>query len=116
MFNQNCNDPMAYQSLSHGLRRLWVSEGINGYYRGVIPGLVGTLHGAIQFVIYEKLKSVRKSSIQSNHLNTSDVLITSSISKVLATIITYPYQVVRSRLQIQTLDNGILKILHECIR
>lgn len=89
MLNQNANDPLAYKGLTDGLQKLWIKEGIHGFYKGIIPGLFGTLHGAIQFVIYEKLKSKRKDFLDSNHLNTSDVLIASSISKVLATLITY---------------------------
>ena len=89
MLNQNANDPKAYKSLIDGLKQLWVKEGIFGYYKGIIPGLFGTLHGAVQFVIYERLKSYRQSSLESNHLETLDVLLASSTSKVLATIITY---------------------------
>jgi len=111
MLNQNINDPLAIKGTGHGLVTLWKTQGIKGYYKGIIPGLFGTLHGAIQFVIYEKLKN------QSKNLNTPDVLMASSISKILATIITYPYQVVRSRLQIQTVEkDGITSILNECIR
>lgn len=47
---------MRYTGLSDGLRKLYHYEGVRGLYRGFIPGLWGTSHGAIQFMLYEEFK------------------------------------------------------------
>lgn len=47
---------MQYSGLYDGLTKLYRHEGFKGLYRGFIPGLLGTSHGAIQFMLYEEFK------------------------------------------------------------
>lgn len=42
-----------------GLYRIVKHEGLLGFYKGIIPSLLGTSHGAIQFMIYEEMKKWR---------------------------------------------------------
>lgn len=42
-----------YTGLWHALRTILRTEGVAGLYSGFVPGLFGTLHGAVQFVAYE---------------------------------------------------------------
>jgi len=48
---------------------------------------------------YEKLKAWRRSSKKDGQLSNADTLMTSSMSKIFAGLITYPHQLVRARLQ-----------------
>jgi solute carrier family 25 folate transporter 32 len=93
--------PGAYTSIKHGTLELYRSEGIRGFYRGLLPSLFGVSHGAIQFMAYEQLKNRwAKSRVGGKEgLTNMDFLLLSAVSKMLAGSITYPYQVVRSRLQ-----------------
>ncbi|KAL4737245.1 mitochondrial carrier domain-containing protein [Aspergillus similis] len=95
--------PGAYTSFAAGAMQILRSEGIPGFYRGLIPSLIGVSHGALQFMAYEKLKLHRADAhsggVQKKELNNMDFFIISSISKIFAGSITYPYQVLRSRLQ-----------------
>lgn len=94
--------PGAYRSTSHGAYELYRTEGIRGFYRGLLPSLFGVSHGAVQFMAYEQLKNHwatgRKGGKEG--LKNSDYLLLSAASKMFAGSITYPYQVVRSRLQV----------------
>lgn len=93
------NTPGAYKSISHGTLDLYRSEGLRGFYRGLLPSLFGVSHGAIQFMAYEQLKNHFARSRPSNQLTNLDFLYLSAASKIFAGSITYPYQVVRARLQ-----------------
>lgn len=103
--------------MAEGTQKLWRAEGIQGFYRGLIPSLFGVSHGAIQFMAYEQLKIWRSATLSgysvvdvaggargstpSNRVELSnwDFLTLSALSKIFAGSITYPYQVVRARLQ-----------------
>jgi solute carrier family 25 folate transporter 32 len=105
--------PGAYTSFIAGARQILTHEGFAGFYRGLVPALFGVSHGAFQFMAYEKLKAYRTSTTTAtststtaagannsrNRLGTLDLLGISGLSKVFAGCITYPYQVLRTRLQ-----------------
>lgn len=100
MLSTGRNTPGAYRGISHGASEIMRTEGIAGFYRGLIPSLFGVSHGAIQFMAYEQLKYYRGSQIGGrSELSNFDYLYLSASSKIFAGSITYPYQVVRSRLQ-----------------
>ncbi|KAK5107088.1 hypothetical protein LTR62_001872 [Meristemomyces frigidus] len=96
------NTPGAYRSIAHGTYELYTTEGIRGFYRGLLPSLFGVSHGAIQFMAYENLKNrwARNRRGGKSGLTNSDYLLLSAVSKMLAGSLTYPYQVVRARLQV----------------
>jgi solute carrier family 25 folate transporter 32 len=53
---QVSDDPTMYRNVPVALYRIAKQEGIKGLYRGLLPGLFGTTHGAVQFTVYEQLK------------------------------------------------------------
>ncbi|KAJ5972654.1 uncharacterized protein N7479_002572 [Penicillium vulpinum] len=110
MLSTGSHAPGAYSSFASGAKQIYQVEGIPGFYRGLVPALFGVSHGALQFMAYEKLKlfrlrSMNKGSIESGHLGAEralgnvDFFAISGLSKVFAGSVTYPYQVIRSRLQ-----------------
>lgn len=105
-----------YRGLVDALKKIYVSEGIRGYYKGFLPGLFGVSHGAIQFMVYEELKNAYnqyKGTVITSKLNTVEYLAFAAVSKLIAVGTTYPYQVVRARLQNQHYSyNGAV----DCIR
>ncbi|XP_030756717.1 mitochondrial folate transporter/carrier-like [Sitophilus oryzae] len=86
------------------LSKIYKSEGIVGYYRGILPGVFGVSHGAVQFMVYEEIKNQYQYFYNkpiSSKLGTLEYLLFSAVSKIVAVITTYPYQVIRARLQNQ---------------
>lgn len=92
----------AYRGMTDALVKIYRQEGIRGLYRGFVPGMFGVSHGALQFMTYEEMKNsynnYRKLPIDTK-LGTSEYLIFAAISKLIAAAVTYPYQVIRARLQ-----------------
>ena len=101
----------AYESMWHGCKHILRTEGMKGFYRGAGISLLGNSHGAVQFAVYEPLKKVwrkhldqgsnagARSESEEEKLGNSATLVISGSAKIVAGSVTYPYQVVRSRLQ-----------------
>ncbi|RKP26768.1 mitochondrial carrier domain-containing protein [Syncephalis pseudoplumigaleata] len=100
----NRTDQHAYRGLLDGLGQIARKEGIRGLYKGMVPALFGVSHGALQFMAYEDLKKWRinvNPAKNKERLSTLEYMVMASTSKLFATVSTYPYQVLRSRLQNQ---------------
>ena len=93
-----------YSGFTDALLKISRTEGLRGLYSGFVPGLFGVSHGAVQFMAYEELKNRYHNYYQQDittKLGTLEYLSFAAVSKLLAAFITYPYQVVRTRLQNQ---------------
>jgi solute carrier family 25 folate transporter 32 len=98
MCSQPFDQPKMYKTLPGTLKTIVQQEGVTGLYRGLLPGLFGVSHGAVQFTFYENLKLLsRRYGFSDSNLT---YILSSSASKILAAVTTYPYQVVRSRVQL----------------
>ncbi|KAM6349473.1 solute carrier family 25 member 32 [Podargus strigoides] len=93
-----------YRGMFDALIKIYKMEGIRGLYKGFVPGLFGTSHGALQFMAYEDLKlryNKYRNRVPDTKLNTVEYIMMAAVSKIFAVSATYPYQVVRARLQDQ---------------
>ncbi|UJR31060.1 hypothetical protein I4U23_018570 [Adineta vaga] len=90
-----------YENMFDSIRKIYRLEGMKAFYKGLLPGIFGTIHGTIQFVSYEQMKDFYSNTFHTTQLSTSMILTFSAVSKLFAASITYPYQVVRTRLQDQ---------------
>lgn len=99
---QSALDPSErYRHTWDALARIYRKEGIPGFYRGLLPSLFGISHVCIQFPLYEHLKRINKPTDGSD-LSKTTILYCSSLSKMMASVITYPHEVIRTRLQLET--------------
>lgn len=94
----------AYPGIIAGMTSIWKMEGFRGYFHGLVPALFGVTHGALYFLAYENIKAWQRAKSSDNQLSNTDTVIGSALSKIFAGTLTYPSQVIRSRLQ--TYDPG----------
>ncbi|XP_061999891.1 folate transporter 1, chloroplastic isoform X1 [Rosa rugosa] len=107
-----------YSGFYDALRTIMREEGFAALYKGLGPSLfLQVSHGAIQFTAYEELRKVivdLKSKQGTNNSGSSDTVLNSldyaalgASSKVAAILLSYPFQVIRSRLQQRPSSEGI---------
>ncbi|KAM5342514.1 hypothetical protein ACJ41O_013480 [Fusarium nematophilum] len=97
----------AYPSMAAGARAILSAEGVRGLYRGLGVSLIGVSHGAVQFAVYEPAKRWYRARRRERHgideegapITPEATVALSSAAKLVAGAATYPYQVLRSRLQ-----------------
>ncbi|XP_023224437.1 mitochondrial folate transporter/carrier-like isoform X1 [Centruroides sculpturatus] len=93
-----------YKGTLDALIKVYKYEGISGLYKGFLPGMFGVSHGALQFMAYEEMKKFYANYYNlppDAKLGTLEYLNFAALSKLFAASVTYPYQVVRARLQDQ---------------
>ncbi|XP_070172570.1 solute carrier family 25 member 32 [Polyergus mexicanus] len=98
----NVAESKKYRGMIDALKKIYRTEGIRGLYKGLVPGLFGVSHGAIQFMVYEEMKNKYYNYLNvpiDTKLSTTEYIVFAAMSKLLAAASTYPYQVVRARLQ-----------------
>ncbi|CAH3141726.1 unnamed protein product, partial [Pocillopora meandrina] len=85
--------------LTDALLKLWRHEGLRGLYKCYVPGIFGVSHGALQGA--EERLQEGWGKFLASHLDSTEYLVMASLSKIFAATATYPYQVVRAKLQNQ---------------
>jgi solute carrier family 25 folate transporter 32 len=89
-----------YKNTFDAFRTLIRTDGFLGLYKGIVPGIFGTLNGTIQMVTYDlmkdwwlkRLNSSLEADQEAHKLHTSHYSVFSSLSKILAVVLTYPFQ------------------------
>lgn len=77
---------------------IYRSEGWRAFFRGLLPSLLGIAHVAVQFPLYEELKRWANDG-SDEPLPARKILFCSAIAKMTASVMTYPHEVIRTRLQ-----------------
>lgn len=107
------NDEGAYKSIIDGIRTMVRNEGIASFWKGSIPSMFQVFQASLQITIYDHLKNYLYKTrapteavpdpvvdgAAAASLSTTQYLYTSATSKIISTLIMYPTQVVKSRLQ-----------------
>lgn len=94
--------PAKYKGIAHAFATIYKEEGVRGFFKGLKVSLLGVSHVAIQFPLYEYSKEkFSQNSGDEVSISLEQVLFASTFSKVVATSLTYPHEVLRSRFQTQ---------------
>ncbi len=107
-----------YKNYGEVVSNIMKEEGIGGFYRGLSASYWGCTEGAMQFLMYEKLKSrmlVRTNKLREEQglpptekLSKATYFFSAAAAKGLASIITYPHEVARTRMREQA-RSGVFK-------
>ncbi|KAJ7156853.1 mitochondrial carrier protein RIM2 [Mycena crocata] len=103
----------AAKALSGGswttIRTIMKDEGIRGFYKGLSASYLGVTEGTIQWVLYERLKRLTAGTEgKGGALEWAGMLGSAGTAKCVASLITYPHEVIRTRLR-QPKVNGVMK-------
>ena len=86
----------------HGVMKtvagMYKEGGIPIFWRGLTASLLGLGHVGIQFPVYERLKAEARKRSADGEETPMDLLVASGLSKMTAAVITYPHEVIRSRM------------------
>mmetsp|Transcript_14941 Transcript_14941/g.37631 ORF Transcript_14941/g.37631 Transcript_14941/m.37631 type:complete len:366 (+) Transcript_14941:127-1224(+) len=97
-----------YDGFLDAFRKIVKADGVLGLYKGTGPALMLTSHGGVQFVVYEFLRKHfhyaraqrnAESSIVKRFEDSIGYLTIGAMSKMAASTVTYPLQVIKSRMQ-----------------
>jgi hypothetical protein len=96
------------------MKSMYRNEGILSFWKGVVPSLFGVSEGAIQLAVYENLVRMISTMLGGDPSLASMIhFISGAISRAISTLLTYPYQVIRSRLMAH---NSPYTGVMDCIR
>jgi len=104
-----------YKYFLPSLKRIIRNEGFQALYKGLVPSLFGVVHVLVQFPLYEYLKVEEKRKRNLDSLPTMMVFRNVVISKLCASMFSYPHEVLRARLQDSTQRDGLLDICKRTI-
>ncbi|KCV72891.1 hypothetical protein H696_00462 [Fonticula alba] len=111
-----CDPNTAYASISSTAQSIFRSEGFSGFYRGLPASFLGLTHVAVHFPLYEYLRTqllahqAKKGGPGDDaaaYLSIWQVAMASCTSKVIASSLTYPHEVLRTRIQISSHLGGL---------
>ncbi|KAJ6561164.1 mitochondrial carrier protein RIM2 [Mycena vulgaris] len=91
------------------IRTIMKDEGIRGFYKGLSASYLGVTEGTIQWVLYERLKRLTAGTEGKGGVQEwLGMLGSAGTAKCVASLITYPHEVIRTRLR-QPKVNGVVK-------
>lgn len=83
-----------YKGYMDCIQRVYKEEGIRGFYKGLTASYMGVFESSLYFLFYEFCKKNWKTSYESY-----DYFLMAAVCKFGASILTYPHEVVRTRMR-----------------
>lgn len=106
---QTGKEKVYYKGTIDAFRKMYANEGLKVFYSGLVPSLFGLIHVGIHFPVYEAMKKTlhvnRVEDVShSDKFTLWRLILASACSKMIASTITYPHEILRTRMQMQSLD------------
>ena len=110
-----------YKNSMDCIRQTVQNEGVRGLYRGLSASYLGVSESTLQWVLYEQMKlylsrrqerliaSGRQPTVWDRTVDWSGKIVAAGNAKFFAAIVTYPHEVVRTRLRQAPRQDGQLK-------
>lgn len=98
----------AFRNYAEVVSTILKEEGPRGFFKGLTASYIGCFEGAAQWILYEKLKKNINADRANKEPSASQLFTAAAFSKFAAICLTYPHEVVRTRLREQA-ANGVFK-------
>ncbi|XP_019642038.1 PREDICTED: peroxisomal membrane protein PMP34-like isoform X2 [Branchiostoma belcheri] len=95
---QRENKPPHYKGIMDAFRRIVRDEGVSALWSGTLPSLILVFNPAIQFMFYEGFKR-SLTRVTHQELNAWQFFLVGALAKGIATVSTYPLQLIQSKLR-----------------
>ncbi|KZT20960.1 mitochondrial carrier [Neolentinus lepideus HHB14362 ss-1] len=90
------------------IKRIFREEGVRGFYKGLSASYLGVTEGTIQWTLYERLKKLTKNTEGKGGVaEWLGMLGSAGTAKCVASLITYPHEVLRTRLRQPLIDGKV---------
>jgi adenine nucleotide transporter 17 len=93
-----------HETFTECCQRLYKENGITAFYAGVESSLMLVSNPIIQFVCYEQFRKYAVVLFQKKNLGAATVFLIGALAKAIATVLTYPLLVAKSKLQAPNQD------------
>lgn len=113
---QTGKEKVYYKGTLDAFRKMYKNEGFKVFYSGLVPSLFGLVHVGIHFPVYEAMKkTLHVDDLTNQNEHKLWRLILASLSlKMVASTITYPHEILRTRMQMQSPSQAQRgKLVHE---
>ncbi|XP_049850861.1 uncharacterized protein LOC126324047 [Schistocerca gregaria] len=100
----NCVPPGTakhYNGMIDAFRKIWAEEGFSAFYKGLVPSIISSYHGAVQISTYDAISRCLVAGNPDRSIRGWEAFFAGGFSKILATISTQPLSVIKARLREQ---------------
>lgn len=88
-----------------GLLKIWKTEGLQALWSGTLPSLLLVINPALQFMTYESIKRRLKLRYGDKDISAFVYFLVGAVSKTVATVLTYPLQIVQTKLRVSEINS-----------
>jgi len=104
-----------YTGLIDAMIKIYQKDGIAGLWSGAVPSAVLAVNPAVQFMVYEALKRELQKRYHNQDLPSIIYFLMGALAKTAATFVTYPIQLVQSRLRAGQGKHGMIHCIQQLI-